>query len=622
MIPALKDHHHESQLFRSRASFAMGLVLLVVLLLMMRMFNLQISQHEHFTTLSNDNRVRTISITPPRGNILDRNGIVLAENRTNFRLEITPKLVPDLEETLERLALLVPYSSEDLERFHEERRINRRGPRRLGPVPLRFSLSGEEVARFEVNRHQFPGVSIENRQTRHYPLHNLTAHLIGYIGRINESELQQIDPIRYRGTEHIGKTGIEHYYEELLHGTPGVRQVESNVIGRTIRVLEETPPTPGDDLFLTVDSKLQAIADEAMGNHRGAVVAIQPKTGEVLAMLSKPSFNANLFVNGISRNDYQVLRSSTERPLFNRFLRGQYPPGSTIKPLVALAGLETGHIHADESTFCKGWYQIKGYKHRYRDWKKRGHGDTNLDKAIVESCDVYFYSLAFRMGIDVINEYLAQFGFGVASGADITGEQAGVLPSREWKEVNREQPWYPGETLSVGIGQGFFTVTPLQLSSAIATLANQGQRMQPHLLYATRGTGSSTPQLQPHQPLEQIPIREQSHWDQVHDSMRRVVHSKRGTAKRIGKRSQYTIGGKTGTAQVYTIKQGDKYDEESLPEHLRDHALFVAFAPLEDPEIAIAVIVENGGHGGSVAAPIAKQVMDRYLNPSIEERSG
>lgn len=609
MIPTLKDHHFEARLFRHRATVAMGFSALMVLVLVVRMFSLQVSQHDHFKTLSDDNRVHTISVPPPRGNIYDRNGVLLAENRTTFSLEITPEQVPNMEETLERLANIISFSEEDLERFQQERKR----ARRFRSTPLRFSLSDEEVARFEVNRYQFPGVTIRDRQTRHYPLHNLTAHVVGYVGRINEQELSRIDPLRYRGLEQIGKTGIEHHYEDLLLGTPGVRQIESNVVGRTIRVLEETQPTPGDDLFLTIDSKLQAIADEAMGDYRGAVVAIQPKTGEVLAMLSTPSFNTNLFVNGIGREDYHALRDSKQRPLFNRFLRGQYPPGSTIKPMMALAGLETGHIHPDESTHCPGWYRIKGYKHKYRDWKKRGHGKTDVDKAIVESCDVFFYDLAFEMGIDEVNSYLAHFGFGRRTGADITGEQEGVLPSRQWKETHREEPWYPGETLSVGIGQGFFTATPLQLASATATLANNGQTMQPHLLYAMQGPGAENPQLQPHQPGETIPIKYPSHWKQVHESMRRVVHSKHGTAKKIGRKSPYTIAGKTGTAQVYTVKQGDTYDEASLPEHLRDHALFVAFAPMEDPKIAIAIIVENGGHGGSVAAPIAKQVMDRYL---------
>ncbi|MBT3197200.1 MAG: penicillin-binding protein 2, partial [Gammaproteobacteria bacterium] len=539
----------------------------------------------------------------------DRNGVVLASNHTTFRLEITPSQVTDLEETLNRLSTIISFDEEDLDRFQRERKRSRR----FTAVPLRFSLNEEEVARFEVNRHQFPGVSIQDHQSRHYPLHALTAHTVGYIGRINEQELKQIDPILYQATEHIGKTGIEHHYELLLHGTPGVRQVESNVLGRVIRVLEETPPTPGDNIFLTIDSKLQAIANEAMGTYRGAVVAIHPKSGEILTVLSTPSFNANLFVNGIGRNAYQQLRDSKQRPLFNRLLRGQYPPGSTVKPLVALAGLELGLIDSEQQTFCRGWYQIKGYKHKYRDWKKRGHGKTNVDKAIVESCDVFFYNLAFNMGIDEINHYLAQFGFGTATGTDISGEQPGVLPSREWKQIHREEPWYPGETLSVGIGQGFFTITPLQLASAIATLANQGQRMQPHLLYATQGVGVTNPQLQPYQPLNQVEIQQQENWAHVYESMRRVAHSRHGTARKIGKNSKYSIAGKTGTAQVYTVKQGDQYDEASLPEHLRDHALFVAFAPQEEPEIAIAVIIENGGHGGSVAAPIAKKIMDRYL---------
>ncbi len=613
MLGAIKDHRYETRMFRNRVLVAGGFVFLMVLVLVSRMVNLQIMQHEHYTTLSDDNRVHTVSLAPSRGRIYDRNGILLANNRTTFRLEITPNKVDDLEQTLQRLQALIEIDKEELERFHKERKRSRR----FKAIPLRYSLNQEEVARFEVNRHQFPGVAIQDYQSRHYPLHALSAHIIGYIGRINEQEVQQLDPILYQATEHIGKTGVEHYYEEILHGTPGVQQVESDVLGRVVRILEETQPTHGDDIYLTIDSNLQAITVEAMGNYRGAAVAINPKSGEILTMVSKPSFNANLFVNGIGRKDYQQLRDSKDRPLFNRFLRGQYPPGSTVKPMVALAGLERGHKHAAEETWCPGWYRIKGYKHKYRDWKKRGHGKTDVDKAIVESCDVYFYDLAFEMGIDSIHQYMVQFGFGSVTGADITGEQPGVMPSRSWKETHREEPWYPGETLSVGIGQGFFTATPLQLASATATLANQGQRMQAHLLYATQGAGAETPQLQPYQPLNQVPILDQKNWDKIHDSMRRVVHSKRGTAKRIGKKSKYTIAGKTGTAQVYTVKQDEEYNEDEVPEHLRDHALFVAFAPLEDPEIAIAVIVENGGHGGSVAAPIAKQIMDRYLLETV-----
>ncbi len=609
MIPSLKDHHSENRIFRNRLLVAAGFVLLMVLVLVSRMIYLQLLNHQHYATLSDDNRIHTVALPPPRGRIFDRNGVPLATNRALFRLEITPSKVVNLEQTLTELRTIINYDEDDLERFQKERKRSRR----FKPTPLLFSLSDEEVARFEVNRHRFPGVTIEKSDSRHYPLHTLSAHVTGYIGRINEQELQQLDPVLYQATEHVGKTGIEHYYENLLLGTPGFRQVESDVLGRVIRVLEETPPTPGDDIYLTIDSRLQAAATEALGEKRGAAVAIHPKSGEILAMVSQPSFNANLFVNGIGHRAYQELISSSERPLFNRFLHGQYPPGSTIKPLVALAGLELGHTHAGDETWCPGWYRIKGYKHKYRDWKKQGHGKTNVDKAIVESCDVYFYDLAFSMGIDSIHRFMGRFGFGEKSGVDITGELPGVLPSRSWKENHLEEPWYPGETLSVGIGQGFFTATPLQLASAIATLSNQGQRMQPHLLYATQAPGTSNPQLQPYKPLNQIPILKQENWNQVFDSMRRVAHSRRGTARRVGRKSQYTIAGKTGTAQVYTVKQDEDYNEDEIPEHLRDHALFVAFAPYEDPEIAIAVVVDNGGHGGSVAAPIAKKIMDRYL---------
>ncbi|MBT3347681.1 MAG: penicillin-binding protein 2 [Thiotrichales bacterium] len=609
MLPHLKNHSYETQLFRERAKFAASFTIFLIILLALRVFTLQIIEHDTYQTLSDNNRLHTRSTPPTRGNIYDRNGVLLATNKTEFRLEIISVKGVDTVDTIERLKPIIQFSDDDVTRFFKERNRSRR----IISVPLRFSLTHKEVARFEVNRHKFPGVSIQHRQIRHYPLYTLTSHLIGYVGRIDEKELKNINTLTYASTEHIGKTGVELYYEDILHGTPGVRQVETNVVGTTIRLMEETPPTSGDDIFITIDSSLQAIADKAMGDKRGALVALNPKNGEILALLSKPSFNANLFVNGISSKQYNELINSKYRPLFNRFLHGQYPPGSTVKPLMALAGLEGRQRKPEHSTECRGWYQLKGYKHKYRDWKRRGHGKTDLDKAIIESCDVYFYDLAHDMGIDYIEKYLAQFGFGKKTGVDISNENRGVLPSRNWKEINLEQPWYPGETLSVGIGQGFFTTTPLQLASSIATLANYGEGFRPQLLYAIQGAGGSNPQRNPPTSLTPIPIKDRANWDSVHEAMRKVVHSRRGTARKLGRKSKYTIAGKTGTAQVYTVKQGDRYDEESLPEHLKDHALFVAFAPKNDPEIAIAVIIENGGHGGSVAAPIAKQVMDRYL---------
>ncbi len=605
----LKNIRFEHILFQNRIVIATLLVLLTLSGLLGRMIYLQIFQYDHFSTLSDSNRVHIQPVAPPRGNIYDRNGILLATNQTTFSLEITPEQVSDLEQTLETLKTLIPYDEEDLERFYKEKKRSRY----FDPVPLRFRLSEEEVAHFEARRHQFPGVEVHARLTRHYPLHPLTAHLVGYVGRINEQELKQINPMQYRGIRHIGKTGVEQFYEDQLRGTPGVRQVETNVIGRVLRVLEEDKPTSGEDLFLTLDSNLQTVANEAMRDRRGAVVAIQPKTGEVLAMLSTPAFNTNLFVNGINRKDYRALQDSKSRPLFNRFLRGQYPPGSTVKPFVALAGLEMGEIHASQEIFCPGYYQIHDYEHKYHDWKRTGHGRTNLNKAMAESCDVYFYDLAFHLGINNIHKYLANFGFGEPTGIDLSGEKKGILPSREWKQITKELPWYPGETLNVGIGQGFFTATPIQLATAVAALANGGNRIRPHLLYAARQNAAESPKQQPTFPTQPIPIKNFTHWEQVYESMRRVAHSRRGTARKIGQKAKYTIAGKTGTAQVYTIKQGEEYDEKKIPEYLWDHALFVAFAPLENPQIAVAVIVENGGHGGAVAAPIARKVMDYYL---------
>jgi penicillin-binding protein 2 len=480
-------------------------------------------------------------------------------------------------------------------------------------VPLRFHLSDEEVGRFSVNRHRFPGVDIQAGLARHYPLGSLAVHALGYVGRIDENALKGLDTSNYNGTTHIGKTGIEKTYETVLHGEVGVQQVEITAQGRVLRVLQSTPPVPGRNLYLTLDSRLQDAAEKAFGDHTGTAIAIDPRNGDILALVSMPTYDPNPFVNGIEYADYKALRDDDKEPLFNRALRGQYPPGSTIKPFMGLAGLEQGITTARSSTYCPGFFMLPGNTRKYRDWKHTGHGTVNLSSAITQSCDVYFYDLAMSMGIDRIHDYLAHFGFGSLTGIDIQGELPGLLPSPEWKRARRGQAWFPGETVITGIGQGFFMATPLQLAVAAATLANRGKRIRPSIIHAEQDAGSTA--LLPHmlQIEETLSVQDPKNWDTVINAMIDVVHSARGTARHIGIDSPYKIAGKTGTAQVYGLKQDEKYDAKLIDEKLRDHALFIAFAPADKPKIAVAVVVEHGGGGGSVAAPIARAIIDSYL---------
>jgi len=604
----LKDYLRESRLFQARALSAVVLVILPLLLLVIHLARLQIIDHDHFTTLSRDNRVKVQPLPPTRGLIYDRNGVILAQNLPTHSLEITPERVKDLQQTIEQLKQLIPISDNDLKRFNRLKSHQRR----FDSIPIRVQLSEEEVARFAVNRHLFPGVEIEAKLLRDYPLKDITAHILGYVGRINKKELQTIDASAYSGTTHIGKNGIEKYYEDTLHGEVGLQQVEVNALGRVIRVLQSSPPSPGMDLHLTVDANLQRVAMEAFGEDNGAAVAIDPRNGDILALVSNPGFDPNLFVEGISTQDYNALQTSDNKPLFNRAIRGQYPPGSTVKPFIGLAGLEIGLVNPAQKTFCPGFYQLPNHSHKYRDWKKGGHGAIDLEDAIVQSCDVYFYDLAQQMGIDQLSAYLAPFGFGSRTGVDITGELGGLLPTREWKRESRNQPWYPGETLITGIGQGYFLTTPLQLASATATLAGRGIRVQPRIVSSIQQGSDTPPQNQPVTPLPPVEQQSQGNWDSIFHAMLQVTEGLRGTARLI-RNEHYRIAGKTGTAQVFTVKQDEEYDEEKIEKKMRDHALFIAFAPALEPRIAVAVIVENGGHGGSVAAPIAKAIMDHYL---------
>jgi penicillin-binding protein 2 len=608
----IKDYLFESRLFMQRSIQALVFAGLLIGALVGRLIYLQVVAHEHFITLSDDNRIKILPLPPNRGLIFDRNGLILADNLPSYRLEITPEQVRDIQGTLDRLAQLVNIRDVDRKRFDN---LRARTPV-FKPVPLRFHLSDEEVARFAINRHKFPGVDIVAGLSRHYPHGPLAAHALGYVGRVDERDLQRIDASNYSGTTHIGKVGIERTYEDVLHGKVGFSQVETNAEGRVLRTLVRTPPVPGENLYLTLDAELQNVAEQAFGDNAGAAVVIDPNNGDVLAFVSKPTYDPNLFVNGIDTETYHALNTDPQRPLFNRALRGQYPPGSTIKPFVGLGGLEQGITSPQAHTYCPGFYQLPGKDRKYRDWKRSGHGTVDLSSAITQSCDVYFYDLALSMGIDRLYEFLSLFGFGTSTGIDISGELGGLLPSRDWKRGARSEPWFPGETLITGIGQGFVLTTPVQLASATATLARYGHRLKPHIVASTQKYDD--PELTPLavETLLDMPIEDRQHWNEVINAMREVVHGKHGTARKIGLDIEYEIAGKTGTAQVFGLKEEEKYDADKLAKKLHDHSLFIAFAPVAEPRIAIAIVVEHGGSGSAVAAPIARTILDKFLEKS------
>lgn len=611
---ALNDHLREIRLFRGRVIVAVGFFALLIVALIARLYWLQVAQHTHFRTLSEDNRVKIYPVPPTRGLIFDRNGTVLAGNLPSYALEITREQVDDLDATLAALAEVVAISDADLRRFQRLRWRKRA----FEGTPLRLRLSEEEVARMAVNRHRFPGVEITAGLTRHYPQGGPVAHVVGYVGRINERELERIDEANYAGTNYIGKIGVELTYEDVLHGSVGYRRAEVNALGRVVRDLDVTPPSPGLNLYLTLDHRLQHAAELALDGRTGAVVAIDPNNGEVLAMVSNPGFDPNLFVNGISGKAYSELRDDPDRPLFNRVLRGQYPPGSTVKPFYALAGMEYGAVSADHRVFCPGYYTLPTDKeHRYRDWKKTGHGWTDMNKSVVQSCDVYYYELAVKLGIDRLKEFMDRFGFGRLTEVDIDGELGGLMPSQEWKRRAKGQAWYPGETVITGIGQGFTLVTPLQLAAATATLANRGVGWKPHVVSAEENPITGEVVVIDPQGLPPVPRVAERNWDLALKAMHDVVNTPSGTARRISEGAPFKIAGKTGTAQVFTVGQEEEYKEDEVHHKLRDHALFMAYAPFDDPQIAVAVVVENGGHGGSAAAPVARAVFDAFAASQV-----
>lgn len=602
-----KDNTAESELFFRRALVMVLAVFLGLLAVASRLVYLQVLNHERFTTLADGNRIRVQPLLPTRGFIFDRNGVLLAENLASYHLEITREQIQDLDATLEELRQRIELTDADVERF---RKMVRRTPGYIG-VPLRFGLTDEEIARLAIDLYRFPGVEIKADLTRRYPLGSLGVHAIGYVGRIDEGEMRRIDPGQYSGSTHIGKVGAERSHEDLLRGRTGWQQVETNAEGRPLRVLSRTPPTPGQHLYLSIDIRLQAVAEKALEGYNGAIVALDPRNGEILALASQPVYDPNPFVNGIDFASYRELNTSKDKPLLNRALRGMYPPGSTIKPLMALTGLEYGVINRYNGVFCRGFYQLPGSSHRFRDWKRSGHGSVSMDRAIAQSCDVYFYDLALKLGIDRTHQFLDQFSLGRPTGIDLPGEKGGVLPSQAWKRQSYNQNWFAGDTLSAGIGQGYFLATPLQLAHSTAAIAQRGVHFQPRILHASEDPGTRVKTLAEPQPLPPIKVRDPRFWDTIITGMVHVIEG--GTAHKIGIGAKYRIAGKTGTAQVFTLGQSERYNAKRLAKHLLDHALFVAFAPVEDPRIAVAVIAEHGGGGSSTAAPIARKVMDAWL---------
>ena len=602
----IKNHHREIQLTARRIMFAVVVICLLIFFLVVRLAYLQIYKHDVYITLSTKNWLDLVPVEPTRGLIYDRNGALLAENVPVFSLDIIPIQVTDLKNTLAALGKIVSLSDNDISQFQKQLKQHRR----FEEIPLKLRLTEEEVAQFAENQHRFPGVIVKARLMRHYPYGESFSHVIGYVGRINVEELNEIDQINYSASHYIGKLGIEKYYEEELHGTVGYEQVENDASGKPIRVLKEIKGTPGKNLYLTLDSGLQFTAEKALAGHRGAVVAIQPATGQVLAMVSQPGYDPNVFVLGINQKDYQVLQQSADRPLYDRALRGLYPFASTIKPYLALQGLDSAIITENDRVFDPGWFKLSTSAHIFHDWQRRGHGWVNLAQAITLSCDIYFYELAAKMGIHRMDAILTQFGFGTLTGIDLDGELAGIVASPEWKRKARGMHWYSGDTIISSIGQGDMQATPLQLASGIATLASRGQRFMPYLLFGEQMPSKPYLAQQPI-PLDPVTLHDNQYWNIVIKAMQDVVAAPQGTAYRLyGRHYTYTVAAKTGTGALSRRRNPNEEDkQEMMPEKLRDHHLFVAFAPVDKPKIALAIVTENSSN----AVEAARVIFDYYL---------
>ena len=601
----LKDHDTEKRLVNKRLIACAALVLAISCALVARMYFLQVTEFDYNSTVSENNRVHVLPIPPERGFIYDRNGVLLADNQPSFNMTLTRERAGDSAKVLDSVISILHLPEEDRAVFAKAMKQARHP---FDPSTLLYELTEEQIALLAVNQYRLPGIDVEAQFVRHYPQGDHFAHSVGYVGRINEKEAKQLNPTEYRGTQSIGKTGIERFYEHALHGTVGFEEVETNAQGRVMRVLRHTDAVPGKNIVLSLDIKLQEAAEDALGDRRGSIIALDPKTGEVLAMVSKPSFDPNLFVTGISSKDYSGLRDSIDKPLFNRALRGLYAPGSTIKPEVAIAGLDSGVISASTRVFDPGYFQLPNVEHKYRNWNHSGDGWVDLNAAIMRSNDTYFYDLASKLGIDRMHDYLSMFGVGQKVSLDMFEESSGLMPSREWKRSTRRQAWFPGETVILGIGQGYMQVTPLQLAQATALIANKGVWNRPHLARTIDGA----PPVDEH-PMANIVLHDPKEWEQVNHAMQLVMHDARGIARASAAGAQYRIAGKSGTAQVVAIKQGERYNRLKTAERNRDNALFVGFAPAEDPQIVISVMIENGEAGGRVAGPVVRKVMDAWL---------
>jgi penicillin-binding protein 2 len=620
----IKDHWGEQRIFTLRSIVAGVLVATLLLTVASRLFYLQVLKHEYYAELSQGNRVRTDPIPPSRGLILDRHGVVLAENLPAFQIELVRELVgtpQQLDASLARLAdvgLLDPDDLAGIKRTILSHHV-------YESVPIKLQLNDEEMARFAIHRYEFTGIDIRTRLSRHYPFGPMAVHALGYVAAISEQDLKHIDAATYAGTTLIGKLGVEGAYENELHGTPGYREVLVNAAGRPVErqgaftpKLNVRQPVAGADLILSLDMRVQRAAEEALTGRRGAAIAIDPHTGDVLALASTPGFDPNGFARGLSNKQYDALQNDIDKPLINRALRGAYPPGSTVKPFFALAALKYGVMTPDQTIFCPGHYSLPGSSHLYRDWKPKGHGTVSMRHAIMQSCDVYFYTVAGKLGIDRMHGFMSAFGFGDVTGIDIPGEKAGLMPSTEWKRRTykraADQVWFPGETIIVGIGQGYMLATPLQLAHAVAGIASRGKTFKPRLVAAVRAPGSSTLTPRPLEPQPEISIATPEQWDVIVDGME-LATGPGGTAAQAMAGSSYKVAGKTGSAQVFSIGQNEKYNAKLVSERMLDHALFISFAPADDPKLSVAVFVENGSHGGSTAAPIARKMFDAYLLP-------
>ena len=613
----LRNHPVELHKFRFRLAISACFVLVLFLILYVRFYYLQVSQQEHYHTLAEANRISISPLVPNRGLIYDRNGRALAQNYSAYTLEVIPSKIQNLESTLDELATIIEITATDRQRFKKLLKESKR----FNSLPIRSRLTDVEIATFAANRYRFPGIEIKARVLRQYPEKEVVSHIIGYISRINDQDLEQLERNEelnnYRGSQHIGKIGIEQSYEKQLHGVTGFEEVETDAAGRSIRVLSRTPSIPGNNLILSIDLGLQEAAENAFGDRRGALVALDPNNGEVLAFVSKPGYDNNLFIGGIDQENWNLLNNSIDRPLNNRALRGVYPPGSTFKPFMALAALELGKRTPEYSMSDPGYFSLPGVERRYRDWKPGGHGRVDLHKSLVVSCDTYYYSLANDLGIDNIHNFIGQFGLGKKTGIDIEGEVSGLLPSSAWKMSQYKQKWYAGDTISVAIGQGYNLTTPLQLAFATMIIANNGKAYLPRLVKQIQNSETGDVKDIPEKLLYSLNLKPKN-LEIVKNALVDVTRPG-GTAAKAAVNASYIFAGKTGTSQVIGIKQGERYNEKSINERHRDHAMFIAYAPAENPKIALAVLVENTGTGGSTAAPIARQVFDYYLLGKLPE---